>query len=75
MLAKPTNRVNVVFVIMISQDKFRFLPKVCDGCHDLMQNIMNFNDAVIPSVKGNDDIVNFWDISKDEAKNLMENSE
>ena len=40
-----------------------------------MQNIMSFNDAVIPSVKGNDDIVNFWDISKDEAKNLMENSE
>ena len=29
---------------------------------------MSFNDAVIPSVKGNDDIVNFWDISKDEAK-------
>ena len=75
MLAKPTNRVNVVFVIMISQDKFRFQPKVCDGCHDLMQNIMSFNDAAIPSVKGNDDIVNFWDISKDEAKNLMENSE
>ena len=40
-----------------------------------MQNIMSFNDAAIPSVKGNDDIVNFWDISKDEAKNLIENSE
>ena len=33
---------------------FRIQPKVCDGCHDLMQNAMSFNDFAIVSIKGND---------------------
>ena len=30
---------------------FRFDPKVCYACHDLMQKIMSFNDIAIISVK------------------------
>ena len=30
---------------------FRFQPKVFDNCHDLMQNIMGFNDVAIVSTK------------------------
>ena len=33
---------------------FKYQLKVCDGCHDLMQNAMNCNDGAIVSVKGND---------------------
>ena len=33
---------------------FKFEPYLCKICHDLMQKAMNFNDAAIVSVKGND---------------------
>ena len=33
---------------------FRFRPKVCNGCHNLMQNVMSFNDAATVSVKENE---------------------
>ena len=33
---------------------FRFQPKVCDGCHGLMQKATTFNDVAIASLKGND---------------------
>ena len=33
---------------------FGFQPKRCDGCHDLMQKAMSFNDAAIVSIKGSD---------------------
>ena len=31
---------------------FRFTPELCDGCHDLMQKAMRFNNLGIVSVKG-----------------------
>ena len=37
----------------------RFQPKVCNGCHDLMQVAVNFNDVVIVYVKGNDYKIHF----------------
>ena len=39
---------------------FRFQPKVCNGCHDLMQTAVVFNDAAIFSVKGHDYRICFW---------------
>ena len=33
---------------------FRFEPEVCDGCHDLMQKTMSFNNVANVSVKEND---------------------
>ena len=35
---------------------------------------MNFNDAAILSVRGNDYRIHFWHMSKDDAINVMNNS-
>ena len=46
---------------------FRFRPKVCDGCHNLMQNVKSFNDVAIVFVKGNDYKIYSFSMSKDDA--------
>ena len=33
---------------------FNYEPYVCNGCHDLMQKAMNFNDVAVVSIKRND---------------------
>ena len=53
---------------------FDYEPYLCNGCHDLMQEAMNFNDVAIVSIKGNDYRINFWYMSKDDAINIMKNS-
>ena len=30
---------------------FKYKPYLCNGCHDLMQKAMSFNDATIVSIK------------------------
>ena len=32
---------------------FKYESYLCNGCDDLMQNVMSFNDAAIANVKGN----------------------
>ena len=32
---------------------FGFQLKACDGCHDLLQNVLSFKDVVIVTDKGN----------------------
>ena len=39
-----------------------------------MQKAMNFNDAAIVSIKGNDYRIHFWYMSKNDAIVLMTNS-
>ena len=53
---------------------FKYEPYLCDGCHDLMQKAMNFIDVAIVSVKGSDFRIHFWYMSKDDAINIMNNS-
>lgn len=38
----------------------RFEPKVCDSCHNLMQNVISFNDVPIAFVKEDDYRIHFW---------------
>ena len=38
---------------------FKYEPYFCNGCHDLMQKAMNFNDFAIVSIKGNDYRIHF----------------
>ena len=52
---------------------FRFQPKLCEGCHDLMQKKMSFIDITFASVKRNYYIINFLYMSKVEAMNLSRN--
>ena len=40
-----------------------------------MQKAMNFNNVAIVSVKGSDYRIHFWYISKDDAINILKNSD
>ena len=53
---------------------FNYEPYLCNGCHDLVQKAMNFNDVAIVSIKGNDYRIHFWYMSKNDAIVLMTNS-
>ena len=53
---------------------FNYEPYLCNGCHDLMQKAMNFNDVAIFSIKGSDYRIHFWYMSKSDAINLLNNS-
>ena len=53
---------------------FKHEPYLCNSCHDLMQKAMNFNDVAIVSVKQSDYRIHFWCMSKDDAINIMNNS-
>ena len=43
--------------------------------HDLMQKAMSFNDVAIVSIQGSDYRIHFWYVSKDDAINIMKNSD
>ena len=49
-------------------------PYLCNGCHDLIQKAMNFNDVTIVSIKGNDYRIHLWCMSKNDAINITKNS-
>ena len=53
---------------------FNYEPYLCNGCHDLMQKAMNFNDVAIVSVNGRNFRNHFLFMSKDDAINIMNNS-
>ena len=53
---------------------FRYEPYLCNGCHDLMQKAMSFNNVAIVYVKGSAYRIHFWYMSKDDAINIMNGS-
>ena len=53
---------------------FKYGSYLCNGCHDLMQKAMNFNNVAIVSVKGSDYRIGVWYMGKDDAINIMRNS-
>ena len=50
---------------------FKYGLYLCNGCHDLMQNAIRFNNIAIVYVKGNSYRIHFWCMSKDDAINIM----
>ena len=50
---------------------FKYEPYPCNGCHDLMQQAMSFNNVAIVYVKGNAYRITFWYMSKDDAFNPL----
>ena len=66
----------VIFVIIgIFLDKnFNYERYLCNGCHDLMQKAMKFNDVAIVCIKGNDYRIHFWYMSKDDAISIINNA-
>ena len=53
---------------------FKYEPYLCNGCHDLMQKAMSFNNIAIEYVKGSAYRIKFWYMSKDDAINIMNGS-
>ena len=61
--------------LLVFLDKvFKYEPYLCNGCHNLMPKPVNFNDVVIASIKGNNYIIHFWYMSKNDAINIMKKS-
>ena len=54
--------------------EFKHVLYLCNGSHDLMQKTMNFNDVAIVYIKENDYRISFWYMSKDDAIDIMKNS-
>ena len=53
---------------------FKYEPYLCNGCHDLMQKAMSFNNVAIVYVKGSAYRIHFWYMSKDNEISIMNNS-
>ena len=53
---------------------FKYERYLCNGCHDLMQKPMSFNNIAIVYVNGNADRILFWYMSKDDAIKIMTGS-
>ena len=53
---------------------FKYEPYLCNGFHNLMQKAMSFNEVAIVSIKGCDYRIHLWYMSKDDAINIMKNS-
>ena len=53
---------------------FKYEKYLCNGCCDLMQKAMSFNNVTIVYVKGSAYRINFWYMSKDDAINIMNGS-
>ena len=50
---------------------FKYEKYLYNGCHDLMQKAMGFNNVAIVYVKGGAYRIHFWYMSKDDAINIM----
>ena len=53
---------------------FKYELYLCNGCHDLMQKVMSFNDAAIIYVQGSAYRIHFWYMSKDDAISIINDS-
>ena len=53
---------------------FKYELYLCNGCHNLMQKTMSFNDVAIVYGKGNAYRIHFWYMSKNDATSIMNNS-
>ena len=53
---------------------FKYEPYLCNGCHDLMQKAMSFEDVAIVYVKGSAYKIHFWYVSKGDAISIMNRS-
>ena len=53
---------------------FKYEKYLYNGCHDLMQKAMSFSNVAIVYIKGSAYKINFCYMSKDDAINIMKNS-
>ena len=53
---------------------FKYERYLFNGCHDLMQKAMGFNNIAIVNIKGSAYRIHFWYMGKDDAINIMNGS-
>ena len=53
---------------------FKYENWLCNGCHDLMQKDISFNNIAIVDVKGSAYRIHFWYMSKDDTINIISGS-
>ena len=53
---------------------FKYEPYLCNGYHSLMQKAVSFNDVAIVYIKGRAYRIHYWYMSKNDAINIMNNS-
>ena len=53
---------------------FKYEPYLCNGCHDLMEKAMSFNNVAIVYVKGRAYRIHFWYMSIDDAIDILNDS-
>ena len=60
--------------LLVFFDKgFQYDLCLCNGCHDLMQRAMKWNDVAIVPVKKINYRIHFWNINKDDAIYIIKN--
>ena len=76
MLIKQVEQKNVIFANfgILKILVFKYEPYLCNGCRELMQNAMSFNDIDIVYVKWSAYRIHFWYMSKDDAIRIMSGS-
>ena len=50
---------------------FNYEPYLCNGCHDLMQKAVSFNDVAVLFIKGSEYRIHFWYMTKNDAIRLL----
>ena len=76
MLIKQIYHKNATFEIIgiLKILVYKYEPYFSNGCHDLMQKAMSFNNITIVYVKGSAYRIHFRYMSKDEAINIVNGS-
>ena len=70
----PSKECDIYHYLYFKDIGFKYEPYLCNGCHDLMQKTVSFNNAAIVYVKGSAYRIHFWYMSKDDAINIMNGS-
>ena len=65
---------NICYYWYFKDTGFKYEKYLCNGCHDLMQKAMSFNNVAIVYVKESADRIHFWYMSKDDAISIMSNN-
>ena len=71
MLIKQVCKKNICHYWYFKDIGFKYEKYLCHGCHNLMQEAMNFNNVAIVYVKGSAYRINFRYMSKNDAINII----
>ena len=54
---------NALSLLVFKDIRFKYEPYLCNGCHDLMQKAVSFNNIAIAYIKGNILIFNVFPLT------------